>query len=133
MKAFLFVLSVSLFSVFAQAHNFHSENFCSETDANVCAHIGYNEEFTAEKYYEFVLHSTAPNADKIENLSIELWMDMGNGHGHGSVPVQFSKFGPGLFKVTQVYFIMMGEWQIKVNFDLEGKNHQLIIPVQINK
>lgn len=133
MKHFLFGVLFLFVSFVANAHELHSESYCSAEDSKVCAHIGYDQEFTTEKYDQFVYHVTVPNADQIENLTVELWMDMGNGHGHGSVPVQFEKFGPGQFNVTNVYFIMMGQWQIKTSFALEGKTHHIVIPVQINK
>lgn len=45
------------------------------------------------------------------NVAVKLWMPS---MGHGSSPVKVEKIAPGLFKVTQVYFIMSGDWEIRI-------------------
>lgn len=42
-------------------------------------------------------------------LKVKLWMPS---MGHGSSPVKISKTGEGVYEVSEVYFIMAGEWEI---------------------
>jgi hypothetical protein len=95
--------------------------------------LGYNEEFATDKAYTFVWHMISADAKDIKDLKLDLWMDMGNGHGHGSAPLQWTQFGPGKFNVSNAYFLMQGAWQVRAQFSLRGQLHQLVIPVQILK
>jgi len=52
----------------------------------------------------------------IHELSVFLWMPS---MGHGSSPVNIEEIRPGKFKVSQIYFIMPGSWEIK--FQLKEK------------
>lgn len=45
------------------------------------------------------------------DFKIFLWMPS---MGHGSSPVTIKKIATGIYDVTDVYFIMDGDWQIKV-------------------
>jgi hypothetical protein len=45
------------------------------------------------------------------DFKIFLWMPS---MGHGSSPVTINKIATGIYDVTDVYFIMDGDWQIKV-------------------
>ncbi len=54
----------------------------------------------------------SPNHD----LSVFLWMPS---MGHGSSPVAIEEIYPGKFKISQIYFIMPGAWEIK--FQLKEK------------
>lgn len=50
-------------------------------------------------------------ADLPENFSIFLWMPS---MGHGSSPITVKKLATGLYELTNVYFIMDGAWELKV-------------------
>jgi len=56
--------------------------------------------------------------DLPENFKIILWMPS---MGHGSSPVLINKIGTGVYDVSEVYFIMDKDWQIKVQL-IEGAN-----------
>jgi hypothetical protein len=49
-------------------------------------------------------------------VEVKLWMPS---MGHGSSPVKIEKVGLGLYKVTRVYFIMPGEWEIRIQITRE--------------
>lgn len=64
------------------------------------------------------------------DLDVYLWMPS---MGHGSSPVTVAKIDPSNYAVTQVYFVMPGEWQIVVQ--LKSSNQVLdkvIIPVTLH-
>lgn len=50
-------------------------------------------------------------ADLPESVKIFLWMPT---MGHGSSPITIKKLGTGLYGLSQVYFIMDGFWQLRV-------------------
>jgi len=54
--------------------------------------------------------------DLPDNYKIQLWMPS---MGHGSSPLLVNKIATGVYDVSEVYFIMSGDWQIKVQL-LEG-------------
>lgn len=53
----------------------------------------------------------SPWRDLPGDLSVVLWMPS---MGHGSSPVQIEKVAPGIYHVTRVFFVMPGEWEIRV-------------------
>lgn len=120
------------FSAVAQSHD-HSAEVCSVKNENVCVHLGIHEEMTSEKEAQFIIHALIPDAGIIQNLQADLWMDMGHGHGHGSAPLTITQRKPNIYLATNAWFIMMGEWQVRIQFELNGETHQVIIPVYIKK
>lgn len=59
-----------------------------------------------------------PYVDPKENLHIFLWMPS---MGHGSAPVKVTRKASGEFEVTNVFFIMGGEWEVKFQLLSGGK------------
>lgn len=53
-------------------------------------------------------------------FSVFLWM---SSMGHGSGPVTIKKLDTGIYDVSDVYFIMDGEWQIRIQL----KNNETIL------
>ncbi len=51
-----------------------------------------------------------PFHDPPTEMNIFLWMPA---MGHGSSPVKISKIDTGEYRVSEIYFIMGGTWQIK--------------------
>lgn len=54
-----------------------------------------------------------PNAgvDARGALAVYLFMPE---HGHGSRPVAIERVAPGEYRVTEVFFIMPGNWEVRV-------------------
>jgi hypothetical protein len=50
-------------------------------------------------------------SDLPSGFSVILWMPS---MGHGSSPVTISRLGAGIYDISRVYFIMDGEWQVRV-------------------
>lgn len=100
-----------------------------------CLEVNWLEEPAENKFARFALKTYRLNKlDKskvyenyfVESPSIELWMpDM----GHGSSPVSVEKIDSGTYLVSDVYFSMHGDWQIKIS-SLNGENkiEEFILP-----
>ncbi len=58
--------------------------------------------------------------------SVQLWMPS---MGHGSAPVQLTKIADGVYRVSEVYFVMSGDWEIRVQ-QKNGKDlvDQVVFP-----
>lgn len=52
-----------------------------------------------------------PYVDPEHDVTVQLWMPS---MGHGSSPVTVSKESTGIYKATNVFFIMPGDWDIRV-------------------
>lgn len=111
----------------------HSDTICAKEEPQLCLHLGFHSELNTEDAAEFMVHFTSPAAmvNQIGQLNVEMWMDMGEGHGHGAPPVTLTKKAPGYYKVTDAYFMMAGTWIIQVKFDYNGKLVQINVPVTI--
>ncbi len=54
------------------------------------------------------------------NLKLTLWMPS---MGHGSAPTSSETVSLGVFKITQIFFIMPGEWELRFEVqDVEKQN-----------
>lgn len=85
---------------------------------------------------EFQDATTQIPLDVTEQLGVILWMpDM----GHGSRPVKIEKavdaagnVVPGAYKVTKMYFMMQGQWEVQVTLkDAEGNSETQVINLEI--
>lgn len=107
---------------------------------NLCVSLKWIQFPTQKNYGSFNLQfeSLEPNSASgediigplIQRLSIVLWMPS---MGHGSVPVTISPVDKTSLSVTHVFFIMPGEWEIRVRIK-EGapqENEQVIFKLKI--
>lgn len=128
------LLAVSgLFAMSASAAEDHTAEVCSVKNTQVCVHLGIHEELTSEKEGKFMIHALTPADAPVSNVKADLWMDMGHGHGHGSAPLTLKDLGGNHVLATNAWFVMMGQWQVRIEFTFEGETHQVIIPVNILK
>lgn len=80
-------------------------------------HMGENK-FTLKIWNSASGTVNGPYVDPTNNLHIFLWMPS---MGHGSSPVKITKTQPGVYEVTNVYFIMGGKWELKLQLLNDGK------------
>lgn len=106
----------------------HSADVCSRVNPAVCAHVGHMTSFSSSDEVQFKAHVMTPQNQAISGFSLDLWMP---GMGHGSSPVQLKQLGPNLFQVTKAYFVMPGQWVIRMRFEFGGAAHLIEVPVNI--
>lgn len=65
---------------------------------------------------KLIITISSPDGDRIDVISevkVFLWMpDM----GHGSAPVKIKKLYPGIYELSNIYFIMPGFWEFHIQF-----------------
>lgn len=99
------------------------------TAANICAEINWTQGPQTPAESEFILKfwnaqtakSTGPYMDPVQNLSVVLWMPS---MGHGSSPVKIEKIENGIYRVRRVYFIMPGDWEVRMFLKDSVSNEQ---------
>ena len=81
---------------------------------NLCASITWESEPTESTKGVFLLKftnvagaATAP----AQAVGVKLWMPA---MGHGSSPIQLAAVSAGVYRVSDVYFVMAGRWEIHV-------------------
>lgn len=124
-----FVSAALLFStpVFAGGHT-HTPDVCSAQNPDVCAHLGLHQELKSTVANQFIVDIMTPGGEAFTNLKVVLWMpDM----GHGSSPVTMKDLGNNHYLVSDAWFLMPGNWVVKLNFDFAGQNLDIEIPLQI--
>lgn len=62
--------------------------------------------------------ANGPYQDPTSKLHVFLWMPS---MGHGSSPVKINRTAAGEYEVTNVYFIMGGQWELKFQLLSNGK------------
>lgn len=123
--ALLFALLVCSVSLAAEIGN-----ACS---ASVCVDYKTDVPFVSKQEGRFLLTLTSYTpATEITLVRVDLWMQMGQ-HGHGSSPLKVVQVAPNQFDVTKAFFVMKGQWQIRVTFINNGIQDILIIPVMIKE
>lgn len=122
-----FSLLFASFQVFANIE----EGICSKT-TTVCASYKSAAPFISKAEGRFGLFLKSEAADEIQLMKVDLWMQMGN-HGHGSSPLTVTPVAPNEFDVTKAYFVMKGNWQIRVKYKQGSNEETLIIPVMIKE
>ncbi len=53
-----------------------------------------------------------------QEISIDLWMP---DHGHGSYPVKIKKLSIGRYLVSDIFFVMPGKWQVRIDLRKDGE------------
>jgi hypothetical protein len=113
---------------FADNGHTHTPNVCSTKNPDVCAHLGIYGELKSSVANQFIVDIMTPDGSAFTNLKVVLWMpDM----GHGSSPVSLQDVGNNHYLVTNAWFVMTGQWTVKLNFDFNGENLDIEIPVEI--
>jgi hypothetical protein len=96
--------------------------------ASLCASVKWDSALSTEDENTGTLHfwkkggsgESGPYADPGATVSILLWMPA---MGHGSSPVTVTPQGEGVYSVSKAYFIMPGDWEVRVQLK---QGHQLL-------
>ena len=123
--ASIFALVSFSSAAFAAKAGEASNKLCNET-ATVCAQLQYTTDINSSAEGKFVVTLQTPEA--VQNFKLDLWMQMGH-HGHGSSPVEISDLGHNQFAISNAWFVMPGQWLVRIDFDLQGEHQHLEIPV----
>lgn len=110
-----------------------TQTVCSKENANLCAFLWFQSSVDTETAAKFVVRMTTPDAQELSLVKVELWMNMENGHGHGSAPVVVDQVANNIFQITNAYFIMMGEWVVRIQFSGANGLETIEIPVYVGK
>lgn len=117
-------------SAFAVGDYTHTPDFCSVKNPQVCAHLGLHKVLKSTEAGQFLVDIMTPNAELYTNLKVDLWMpDM----GHGSSPVTLKQLRHNYYLVTDAWFMMPGNWVVRLNFDFKGENLDIEIPMEIKE
>jgi hypothetical protein len=66
-------------------------------------------------------------------FAASFWMDMGNGKGHGTAPLTLTENNSGTYVLSDIYLIMRGNWQLRLQLTTEdGNKNEIIIPIDFN-
>lgn len=110
----------------------HSENVCSAVDANVCAHLGFHWGMPkSDGEGQFMFHVMLPEGVEATDVAVTLWMDLGNGSGHGADPVELTKMAANKYMVSKAFFPMAGEWLVKTTFKIGDVEHKIDFALNI--
>lgn len=127
MKTLISIIALTL-SLNVVAKDDHTADFCSATDAKVCAHIGHMTGLKTKGEAEFIVDIVV--AEKVSDLTVDLWMP---DHNHGTSPVTISPFKKNKFKIKKAVFPMAGKWHARISFNLNKINHKIEIPLSITE
>lgn len=130
-------LFISLIS-FAQGHT-HSDTLVFKNNT-LHMHASFPTEPTVGAKTEMLLEAKDPTTHQTiefnENINVVLWMPS---MGHGSAPTQVVPavdangiLIPGTFLVKNVFFMMGGDWEIRVTLtDAEGNQETQSFAIQL--
>ncbi len=125
MKLFLSA-AIALLSIGAFAKDDHTANFCSPTDAKVCAHIGHMSGMKTSGEAEFMVDIVV--SKPVNDVTVDLWMPE---HNHGTSAVTVNPHKKNKFKIKKAVFSMTGVWHARISFNVDKVNHKIEIPLTI--
>lgn len=110
----------------------------TEKPTETCAYVFQSSQTCLSVEWKASPSSTEPGELSVTltpapslSLSALLWMPS---MGHGSAPVQVTQLDAGIYKITKMYFIMPGDWDVRL-FLKNEKNEvvdqvfiQLVVP-----
>lgn len=102
----------------------------------LCANIDFKAPISRKNDAKFILSfvdESGKTFTKPITPNIKLWMVMKNGHEHGSDKVNIKQLGPNKFLVSNVWFLMLGQWSLKININYDGQSKEADIPVCLRK
>jgi hypothetical protein len=120
-----FALSTKIY-----ADDDHSDDICTSSSPQVCAHLGHFSKLNTSSEVQFVTHIMTPQEEQVNHISVDLWMPSS---GLISSPVTLSQFGVNKYKIASAYFRVSGQWLVRVRFVLAGVSYQLNIPVEVTE
>lgn len=107
-------------------------NLCVSVQAKVCPDLASKKygTFFLKFYRQNLLDQSPVPMSVNEEVKVDLWMPS---MGHGSAPVKVSNVDVGSYLLENVYFIMGGDWQIRIQIKKENENEkdEAIIPVYL--
>lgn len=131
--AILVLMGVLGFNVFSYAQtedDNHTPDVCTNASPQVCVHLGHFTAFNTTDEARFIVHIMTPQNVPVDHVAVDLWMPSA---GHGSSPVAVSQVDENHYRVQQAYFVMSGQWLVRVRFILEGVTYQLSVPVDVTE
>lgn len=120
----ILISALLLFSINAFSGEALTECYSSES----CAHISFIDDARIKVDSKFTLKFDSAH---VSDLKVILWMTMPNGHSHGSAPVKLTRVNEAEYLVENVWFVMKGHWDIKVQFVDDNQVTELIFPLSL--
>jgi len=110
----------------------HTQDQCALifSKNSLCANVHWSQGPQTPAESEFILKfwnsknatENGPYNDPAQNPSVVLWMPS---MGHGSSPVKVEKLETGVYRIKRVYFIMSGEWEVRISLkNADGSSEQ---------
>lgn len=101
--------------------------------SNACVDIQWEKRPTETEYGSFILTVRHPTSELLldaesnetEPMKIVLWMPS---MGHGSAPVKIAKLSIGVYRATNVFFSMKGDWEIRFQSGDDQAIYALLLP-----
>lgn len=88
----------------------------------LCASLTWDAALTDDGENSFVLRFWAAGTEQFQDVdgsvNIQLWMPDMN---HGSSPVTVTAKGNGIYEASRVYFVMPGDWDVRVQIKRNKK------------
>lgn len=110
--------------------NFESSELCAKIEWIIGPNGEGDNSFHLKFWHRDDELSEENFIDPTKTIQVQLWMPS---MGHGSAPVSIEKLEEGIYAVTNVEFIMPGDWDIRVKLvdgtnPIEQSKVSLIIP-----
>jgi hypothetical protein len=90
---------------------FINSQLCSSIQWTMGPQSPDESELILKFWDEKTASENGPYVDPANTLSVILWMPS---MGHGSSPVKIDKIETGVYRVHRVYFIMPGDWEVRI-------------------
>ncbi|MAX66344.1 MAG: hypothetical protein QF441_05720 [Bacteriovoracaceae bacterium] len=136
MKIFLSYALALSFLVLSHEALADKKDFCQvKLSSEYCAMVKFDAPIGRKEDARFkfaVIDMKGHQIKLSKKPKLKLWMIMDNGHGHGSdkLKIQAKK---NHYLVSNVWFLMLGQWQLKIEVKLKGKTFKKDLDICVMK
>jgi hypothetical protein len=131
-----YLIAVLLMTIGSASAKTTTNNSCQFLlNENLCAKVWFKNGISRKIDSTFEINFLDTNGKEVVLVKapdIKLWMVMKSGHGHGSEKLKIKKENNS-YLVENAWFLMVGEWQIKLELEYNGLKVQKEIPVCVGR
>lgn len=109
-----------------------TQSYCLTENQSICSYLLFQTEANTKTPAKFIVKVIGSEL-RAGDVAVDLWMRMGNGHEHGSAPVKMTLLSGDSLLIEDAYFVMGGEWLVRVKLTIEGRLEIIEIPVRVSR
>lgn len=116
----------------AKYDKLYPDSKCQFKLDDLCVVVNFENGISRKNDSPFFISFSKNGSPVLNKPELKLWMVMKNGHGHGSEELKIEPVDKK-FKVSNAWFMMMGQWSIKGSVQVNSKTYKFSLPICVGR